>query len=86
MVACEGCTLHLSRDGDLNLNTGLQADARLKNALNIVHDRRTKQEAHNLLDNLARGVEINKTLVDFEFVTIPSLGALTARLEKRYES
>jgi hypothetical protein len=37
-------------------------------------------KTHNLLDNLARGVQINETLVYFEFVTIPCLGTLTARL------
>jgi hypothetical protein len=73
IVPCEGSTLHLSRDGDLDLNTGLQADARLKNALDMVRHSRTKQEAHNLLNNLARGVQIDKTLVNFEFITIPGL-------------
>ncbi len=43
------------------------------------------EKAHNLFDNLARGVQINEALVDFEFVTVPSLGALTARLEKNGE-
>jgi hypothetical protein len=41
-----------------------------------------REKAHDLFDNLARGVQINEALVDFEFVTVPSLGALTARLEK----
>ena len=41
------------------------------------------KDAHDLLDNLARGVEVNQTLVDFEFVAIPGLGPLTTRLEKR---
>ena len=43
---------------------------------------KSKGSAHNLLDNLARGVQINETLVYFEFVTIPGLGTLTARLAK----
>lgn len=43
---------------------------------------KSKESAHNLLDNLARGVQINETLVYFEFVTIPGLGTLTARLAK----
>ncbi len=38
--------------------------------------------AYNLFDNLARGVQINETLVYFEFVTIPGFGTLTARLIK----
>ena len=42
-----------------------------------------RKGTHDLLDNLARGVEVNQTLVDFEFVAIPGLGSLTARLEKR---
>ena len=44
-----------------------------------------REKAHDLFDNLARGVQINEALVDFEFVTVPSLGALTARLEKTGE-
>ena len=35
---------------------------------------------YNLLDDLARGVEVNETLVDLELVAIPGLGTLTARL------
>jgi hypothetical protein len=42
-----------------------------------------RNDTHNLLDNLARGVEVNQTLVDFEFVAIPGLGSLTARLQGR---
>jgi hypothetical protein len=44
---------------------------------------KTKQKTHDLLDNLARGVEVNEALVDFEFVAVPGLGSLTARLEKK---
>ena len=40
------------------------------------------KKAHNLLDNFARGVQIDETLVYFEFVTIPGLGTFTARLAK----
>ncbi len=48
-------------------------------------ERRVKENknTHDLLDNLARRVEVNEALVDFEFVAIPGLGSLTARLEKR---
>jgi hypothetical protein len=42
-----------------------------------------KRKAHNLLDNLARGVQINEALVDFEFITVPGLGTLTARLGRK---
>jgi hypothetical protein len=41
-----------------------------------------EEKAHNLFDNLTRGVEINETLVDFEFITVPCFGTLTARLGK----
>ena len=37
---------------------------------------------HDLLDDLAGGVEIDETLVDLELVAIPGLGTLTARLKK----
>ena len=36
---------------------------------------------HDLLDNLAGGVQVDQTLVDLELVAIPSLGTLTARLQ-----
>ena len=42
-----------------------------------------KKNTHDLLDNLARGVEINEALVDLEFVPVPGLGSLTTRLEER---
>ena len=35
---------------------------------------------YDLLDDLARGVEVDQTLVDLELVAVPSLGTLTARL------
>jgi len=41
-----------------------------------------EEKAHDLFNNLTRGVEVNETLVDFEFVTVPGLGTLTARLGK----
>jgi hypothetical protein len=43
---------------------------------------RSRNDTHNLLDNLARGVEVDQTLVDFEFVAVPGLGSLTTRLER----
>jgi len=41
-----------------------------------------EEKAHDLFDNLTRGVEINETFVDFEFIAVPGLGTLTARLRK----
>ena len=38
------------------------------------------KDTHNLLDDLAGGVEVDQTLVDLELVEIPRLGTLTARL------
>ena len=38
------------------------------------------KSTYDLLDDLARGVEVNETLVDLELVAIPGLGTLTARL------
>jgi len=43
---------------------------------------KVERKTYNLLDNLARGVQINEALVDFEFITVPGLGTLTARLGK----
>jgi hypothetical protein len=78
----EGLIL-LGRDGDLNLDTGLQTDARLMYTLDLLADGAIERKAHNLFDDLARGVQINKALVDFEFITVPGLGTLTARLGRR---
>ena len=74
-----GSTL-LRRDCDLDLDPRLQADTRLRCVLDNLGEGRLKREAHDLLDNLARGVQIDEAFVDFEFVTVPGLGALTARL------
>jgi hypothetical protein len=41
-------------------------------------------ETHNLLDNLGRGVEVDQTLVDLEFVTIPGFRTLTTGLIKGF--
>lgn len=41
---------------------------------------------HNLLDDLAGGVQVNKALVHLELVTIPGLGTLTTRLGERAKS
>ena len=35
---------------------------------------------NDLFDDLARGVQVDETFVDFEFVTIPGFRSLTARL------
>ena len=40
------------------------------------------KSTHNLLDDLARGVEVDQTLVDLELVTVPGLRTLTARLDE----
>ena len=37
---------------------------------------------HDLLDDLAGGVEIDQTLVDLKLIAIPGLGTLTARLDR----
>ena len=41
------------------------------------------QETYNLLDDLARRVEVDETLVDLELVAVPSLRTFTARLERQ---
>ena len=82
-IRCMKSTLQLSGDGDLNFDTRLQTDTRLGHAHQTSGERRVKKKTHDLLDNLARRVEVNEALVDFEFVAIPGLGSLTARLEKR---
>jgi len=51
---------HLSGNGDLNLNTGLDVD-------------------DDLLDDLGRGVKVDKTLVDSHLKGVPGLGTLTVR-------
>jgi hypothetical protein len=39
-----------------------------------------KRIAYDLLDDFARGVEVNEALVYLELITIPSLGTFTTRL------
>ena len=39
------------------------------------------ESTYDLLDNLARGVQVDETLVDLELVAVPGLRTLTARLE-----
>ena len=41
-----------------------------------------QQGTHDLLDDLAGGVQVNETLVDLELVAVPGLGTLTARLNQ----
>ena len=44
------------------------------------------KNTHDLLDDLAGGVEVDEALVDLELVAIPGLGTLTARLEMNRKS
>jgi hypothetical protein len=41
-----------------------------------------KWETHNLLDDLAGGVQVNEALVHLELITVPGLGTLTTRLAR----
>jgi hypothetical protein len=41
-----------------------------------------KVSTYDLLDDLAGGVQVDEALVDLQFVTIPGLGTLTARLDR----
>jgi hypothetical protein len=63
----------LGGDGNLNLNTRLQADRCLESGRqeNIKYNHTCF--THDLLDDLAGGVEVDETLVNFEFVTVPGL-------------
>ncbi len=72
-------TTNLSRNRDLNLNTRLQADAGLLEKISKKHTI-YKTTTNDLLNDLARGVQVNEAFVDFEFVTVPCFGSLTARL------
>jgi len=53
--------LNLRRNGHLNFDTRLQADA------------------GDLLDNLAGGVQVDQSLMDFKLIAIPSLRTFTTR-------
>ena len=69
----------LSGNRDLDLNTRLQADAGLLQKISReypIHSVTT----NDLFDDLARGVQVDETFVDFELVTIPGFRSLTARL------
>ena len=46
-----------------------------------------REKAHNLLNDLAGGVQVDETLMDLEFITIPGLGTFTTGLaSKKSES
>ena len=72
----------LRRDGDLDLNTRLQADRCLQPEMrNSTYT--DGEKTYNLLDNLAGRVEVNKALVNLELVAVPGLGSLTTRLHRK---
>jgi hypothetical protein len=72
-------TQGLSRDGDLDLDTRLQADASLKKNI-LASTPSATQVTHNLLDDLARRVQVDEALVHLELVTVPGLRSLTTGL------
>ena len=74
---------NLSRDGNFDLDTGLQADASLEDfgGMRMAKDKE-QENTYNLLDDLARRVQVDQALVNLQFVTIPGFGTLTTRLPK----
>ena len=61
------------RDGNLDLHTGFQANGSLRRIEIRMASMNNKSSPYDLLDDLARRVEVNKTLVNLEFVTVPGL-------------
>ena len=74
-------TTVLTRDSDLDLNTGLQADAGLEKRMSQINGT-TQKKTHNLFYDLTRGVKIDETLVNLQLITVPGLGTFTARLSR----
>ena len=73
----------LGGDSNLDFDARFQADASLcKKSGRLVSSQR--MVTHDLLDNLAGGVQVDQTLVDLQLVTIPGLGTLTTRLANRH--
>ena len=75
--------LDLSRDGNLDLDTGLEGNAGLLTRWGIVRNEEKEKSGkvtYDLLDDLAGGVEVDQTLVDLQLEAIPGLGTLTTRL------
>lgn len=64
--------MRLRRDGNFNLYTRFQANRSLRMSVSVasVH---SKHSSYDLLDSLARRVQVNETLVNLEFVTVPGL-------------
>ena len=50
--------------------------------MSVCYNGRENKETYDLLDDLARGVEVDQALVDLELVAVPGLGTLTARLRQ----
>jgi hypothetical protein len=78
MLILTNTTQRLRSNGDFYLDTRLERDRCLEPKL--ARDQKQKANTHDLLDNLAGRVEVNQTLVNLEFITIPCLGTFTARL------
>lgn len=74
--------MHLTRDGNLDLDTGFEGNASLIEEIEWdTYLYRYWESTHDLLDNLAGGVEVDQTLVDLQLEAIPGLGTLTTRLK-----
>lgn len=82
-MATQVMRYNLSRDGNFDLDTGLQADASLEDFGEMRMAKNKEQEnTYDLLDDLARRVQVDQALVNLQLVTIPGLGTLTTRLWK----
>ena len=65
--------LDLSRDGNLDLDTGLEGDGSLSKKVSQDATRASSEITYDLLDDLAGGVEVNETLVDLHLEAVASL-------------
>lgn len=73
--------MYLSRDGNLDLDAGLEGNAGLSTQNTSEKSQPgERQITDDLLDDLAGGVEVDQTLVDLQLEAIPGLGTLTTRL------
>ena len=77
----EPFSVSLVGDGNLDLDAGLEADARLKRQGQNNGSDKDVANTHDLLDDLARRVEVDEALVHLELVAVPGLRTLTARLQ-----
>jgi hypothetical protein len=72
--------VYLRSNGDFDLDTRFEGNGSLRLIDIEPYSRCVMTGAYNLLDNLARGVEVDETFVDLQLEAVPGLRTFTTRL------